>query len=824
MADAEIEKSGADPDKSITRWSDEIELYDREAETWLARGKKIVLRYKDERKDGKDSSGRKFNMLWSNTETMRPALFARNPKPDIQRRFKDADPIGRVASDVLERCASFFVETDHFHGHMRSTVMDFLLPGRGTMWVRYVPHMKPAEIPEAEGEVTDDVTEGDEDLPQPEVIDTEEVGLDFVHYTDFGHNICRTWDECWLVWRIVYLDRDELKRRFGDELGEEIPLDYVQKNLRNAKVEQTPAKASIYECWDKKLKEAIWLHKDVPEWLDKRTDPLELENFFPTPKPLLANMANDSLIPTPIYTEYQDQADELDRITARIASLTKAIKFAGVYDASAQGISRLLSEGIENKLIPVDQWAALAAKGGLAGVIAFLPIKEVADTVVALYQARDKVKQDLYEITGMADIIRGQSDPNETASAQQIKSNFASMRLSDLQQQVQFFAREIVRLVVDVIGGHFQMETIAEISGVRLLNAQEKQLQKANPQAFQQLIAQKFGQMSPDQLQQMIENPTWEEVEKLIRNATARTFRIDIETDSTIKSDQNQDKADRTEFLKAAGGFLQQAAQAGEQNPAMVPLLSQMLMFGVRAFPIGKELEGTFESTIQQLEKQAAQMVGKPKPNPEMEKVQGDLQVQQARVQSDEKLAMQQAQIKDQQAQRESELDQQRQLAKMQSEERLAQQKITSDANLKLRLAHIDAAAKIKVAQITAGIDNGDAAEAREASAEGLGDVPDHSALETPPAPPPEAPKPGEELPGKIGALIDHLSKPGPDLAGAIGKLADAHVATQQSINGLHKAISAPREIVRDAKTGKPTGMRVKADPADMGKKLEGAE
>src|SRR6185312_16279605 len=221
-AQTEAVTPGVDKSK-ISTWLSEVELYERESKNWRERGKKIVKRYKDERDDTKRTASQ-FNVLWSNTQTLLPALYARNPKPDIQRRFKDEDPIGRVASDVLERSSSYFCDTDHFASTIRQAVMDYLLPGRGTVWVRYVPHMKPAET-----QVTDDVAPGDQDEPQPEVIDYEEVLTDYVHCDDFGHNICRTWEEVWLVWRKVYLDRAELVNRFGKEIGNKVPLDYTQK-------------------------------------------------------------------------------------------------------------------------------------------------------------------------------------------------------------------------------------------------------------------------------------------------------------------------------------------------------------------------------------------------------------------------------------------------------------------------------------------------------------------------------------------------------------------------------------------------------------------
>ena len=145
----------------VARWVAEITLYDREAQVWLERGKRILRRYKDERSPiGGEDSRTRYNSLWAITETMKPALYSRNPKPDIQRRFKDADPIGRVTSDVLERSASFFCDTDGFGSSMRQCVADFLLPGRGSVWMRYVPHMQDIPNP-AYVEITDDVQKGD---------------------------------------------------------------------------------------------------------------------------------------------------------------------------------------------------------------------------------------------------------------------------------------------------------------------------------------------------------------------------------------------------------------------------------------------------------------------------------------------------------------------------------------------------------------------------------------------------------------------------------------------------------------------------------------
>ena len=759
--------------RKIAKWVAEITLYDREARSWYNKVKKIQRRYKDERSAAENSVAR-FNALWSNVQTLLPALYARNPKPDIQRRFKDADPVGRVASDVLERCVGYFVDTDHFAATVRQTVLDYLLGGRGTVWIRYVPHMRTVAL-----EVTDDSEENEEHegLPEPpEVIDYEEVLTDYVHADDFGHNICRTWEELYCVWRKVYMTRAEQVKRFGKEKGNLAPLDYKQKDSRDNTVDNGVGKSTIYELWDKERDCAVWFHKDIPEALDLRHDPLELDGFFPCPKPLYATLANDSLIPVPDYIEYQDQAVELDTLTGRIVSTIKSAKVAGAYDASAPALGRILSEGIENQLTPVDNWASLTEKGGLSGILAMLPIGEITAAIQAMYEAREQTKNDLYEITGIADIIRGQSEPEETLGAQQIKSNFATQRISDRQREVQRFVREIIRIMVDVICGHFQLDTIKTISGVRLLSEAEKLIYQPSlavnspagngapapastgpgtPGAQTGAIPLSTPAppplpkwTTPDQMENMLADPSWEDVNQLIRNNALRCFRIDIETDSTIKADEEAEKASRSEFVKALGELISQAEQA---PPDLLPFLVQVVQWYSRAFPVGKDLESAMNALVTKLEKQAQAAAGQPKPDPAMEKVKGeqmlaqskqqaDAQLQQAKMQADiqtnnakiqGELQLEHAKLQAKQAsdaseaqqaaitdQRENELEAAREKAKLEQEERIAMARIAAETDMRLRIAHIDAAAKIEVARITAKYDKGDEAEAREASGE----------------------------------------------------------------------------------------------------------
>jgi hypothetical protein len=640
-------------DSPVAKWSYEIDQYDRRMQVWHKRGKKIIKRYADERSGVSEERSNRYNALWSNVQTMLPAMYSRLPKPDIQRRFRDSDDVGRVSSDVLQRVSQFNLQSTGAHDALRHAVLDHLLPGRGQVWMRYCPTIE-----------EDNIT-------------WEEVKTDYVHWQDFGHTQARTWSEVCAVWRKTFLTREELIARFGEEIGTAVPLNWDPSKdalKQNDPTDDKNKKAIVYEIWDKTSKEVIWISKEYPKELDKRADPLHLSGFFPCPKPLYATLTNEDLTPIPDFAIYQDQAMQLDEMTSRIASMTKSVKVVGAYDSNAQGIQRMLNEGTENTLIPVDSWAMFAEKGGLKGVIDWLPINDVVQAINTLYECREHVKKDMYEITGLSDLMRGDSQAEETATAQGIKASFVSMRFQERRQHVEEFVRSTLQIVVEIIAEHFQPETLKRISGLQLFSSDEEK------QQFQQMM--QMGQpmppsMNEEDLDQMMNDPTWQAVMKMLHDNSARTFRIDVETDSIIRNDENQERTDRAAFLQTVSGFMKEAVPAAQNNPQLAPLLCQMLLFTARSFNAGRQLESDIEVYVDKLRKQA-QQPQQPKPNPEMMKIQGQQQIEQAKIQGLQQMAQINAQLDQQKQQAELQakiqLDAAQKQHEMQIEEFRAQQ------------------------------------------------------------------------------------------------------------------------------------------------------
>lgn len=597
--------------KGLKSWLDDVAQYEREFKKWEGRGDKIIRRYRDEFRDGRQSyQEARFNILWSNVQTLCAATYARVPKPDVSRRFRDNDPVGRVASLILERALDFHIgHYSDYRSALRNVVMDRFLPGRGTIWVRYEPHFKDPK--DADGvEITEDAESPADEL------DYECAAVDYVHWKDFGHNVARTWEEVNRVWRKVYMTKDMVQRRFGKEVAKMLAYDSSaqdQSQDKHYRSDEPRDKACVFEGWDKLERKAVWFSKNVKDFIDERPDPLGLEDFFPCPRPLFATITNESLVPLPDYTLYQDQANELDILCDRIDGLVKALQVKGVYDASlGVEIARIFSEGENNTLLPVKDWARFAEKNGLEGSIDLVDILPIAQALEQAYKAFEEIKGQIYEITGISDIIRGETEASETATAQEIKGQYASLRLKTSQEDVARFATDILQIMAQVMCKKFEAKTILTQSAANQLSQEDQQLV---PQAMQLLMGDRF--MNPDAEEGA--NPL-------------RQFRVEVSADTLVYIDEQQEKEAAVEFLTATGTFITQMGEVLAQTPAeakgpVTRLLMEMLKYGVTRYKVGKTIEGTFDETAEQLVKLASMAAQQPQPpSPEMVKAQAEQQ------------------------------------------------------------------------------------------------------------------------------------------------------------------------------------------------------
>lgn len=619
----DIDKAAKDEAALAKRWIAEIQAAEKAQAKWVERGKKIEKLYADDR-DTRSDRSRKFNILWSNVETLRPAVYMQTPVCRAVRRYRDKDPEARFGALLIERSVETSCELYDFDHTMDQAVRDRLVVGRGQAWVFYQPNI---------------VGEG-----QDAALAYEDVQADYVPWPDFLHSVSRTWGEVWWVGRWFYKSRAELKdwmeeRGLSPAKASQVAMDVSPEGDKTDEgLKDERARARILEVWNKRDGEVLYVApgSGVKAILGRVPPPVRFRDFFPCPRPMLATTTARSLIPTPDYALYQDQAEELNRLSDRIGVLQKSLKLVGYYNSANADLANILEAG-DGRMIPVENWAMFKEGGGGEGQVGWFPVEIVAKVLKGLYEMREQAKQTLYEVSGIGDILRGATDPDETATAQGIKAKWGSLRVRRIQKDVQRFAADIMRLKAEVITEQFEFANVAAMAGVddELLRQfvpeappppvppEVQQAAQQNP-AIQQQLVQAQQQAQAKAAQEFLAK-----VERLLKDDTARNFRIEVETDSTLEPDQAEEKQTAVEFASTLSAFLQHAAPAMMSGgPETAKMLGEVLLFVVRRFGNNvDQLEKSIERMVE-----AASQPKPPQPDPEMIKAEAKVKETEAKI------------------------------------------------------------------------------------------------------------------------------------------------------------------------------------------------
>jgi hypothetical protein len=614
-------------------WHDELNAAHKRENTWAKRADKVVARYRDER-EREENGERRTNILWSNTEILKAVLFQTVGSPDVRRRFpkkgKD-EKSARTSALVLERGLSYCGDEYDVDSQVECAVEDHLLAGRGQVWIVY------------DAVVDEKPSPDDEDVSEAVGISDQSVRIEHVYWKDYRTSSGRKENDIWWKARRHQYSKSELKKYFPEH-ADEIPLDAEMPEFsRDKEMDESFKRASVWEIWDKNKKERLYIADGYPTILKREDDPYALKEFFPCPPALYGVKTTSSLVPIPEYTLYQDQCEELDAITTRLNRLIDALKRRGVYDASMEGPDNQLSQlayAGDNEFLPYKGMAVLMEKGGLSGVFQTEDLTPIINVVQQLYQQRSMLIQTIYEVTGISDVIRGSSDPNETATAQRIKGQFGSLRVTTRQTRVQKFIRDAYRLKAEIIAEHFTREKLSEMTGIDMplqMEIDQAKQQLAAIEQQKQIAAQAQQQppqpgQPPQQAPAMPQLPpelieefemtakavSWEDISSILRSDKRRGYMVDIETDDTARMDEDAEKERRIEFMNTMQPVIQNALLLSQQSPELVPLAKETVLFTLKGFKVGRQLEETFEDAFDQL---ASRQKPSEQPNPEVEKL-----------------------------------------------------------------------------------------------------------------------------------------------------------------------------------------------------------
>jgi len=624
------------------RWMTELTAAEKETDKWRRKARKIVKEFRAERMEvsGVDPSmERRYNLFSANINILSTALLNQTPQATVNREFKDPqDDIGRIACYIMERAITSHNNRNYSsYNILKQVTQDMLVPGLGLSW-----HTYEAEIERKKEEPTDEQLAVD---PQAEAMEYDEVVSEkiideYVYWEDLLWSPARTYEEIRWIARKTYMTRDELVKRWGKKKGKDIPLDYTPKknDVRVETQNNVFQQAIIYEIWDKSSESVIWMSKHQDTIIEEKADFLELDDFFPCPRFLVSTVSNGQYIPIPDYHYAADQYRELNEINTRISLLVKATRVAGVYDKSAGQVQALLNNAAENTLVPVDQWAAFAEKGGIKGAIDWVPLDQIVATLEQLLKNREDVKGQVYEITGMSDIIRGQSKASETLGAQKIKTQYASMRIQDRQKNVVEYSSSVFDLQAQLMRKHMDINEIAKLAQVDFMNE--------DPQALQQAL-------------QLIKTPEF-------------VLRARVESDTLSDIDFQAEKQDRMEYMMTITNYLKETVPMIQNDALLGPFLMQLLQFSLAGFKIGKKFEGELDRTFNQIQ-QKLQNPQPPQPTPEQQKVQGQLQIMQQKAQVDAQQGQQKIQLAAAEGQQKLQFKQQEHQVSMQGKVQQAQ-------------------------------------------------------------------------------------------------------------------------------------------------------
>lgn len=583
--DTQTHEREEDPNRELvelqSKWIERLDAAEKASADFFEEAKRALkwLRIdKDSRK--RRAGGEKLNVAFANYEVLRSTVYSRPPQIVVQPRFGGGPARDQLTavSAVMERATGSEIERQDLHSSLKMARDELLKVGRGVLWVRYKADLQEQGAPDQEM--------APEAAPPAIKIKTgERIEFDVVTWRNFLHGPAKRWREVPWISRTEDMSRDEIKERFSldksaqDALG----LEFGEPDDRKAGAPKTTDDQTcrVHEVWCKKSGKVYFVARGASRLIEPPSPPLiDVQGFFPCPEPAMSVTQDGEIRPIPDVIMIEDQLVSIDRLTARITALENALKVRGFYPKGATDTTAAdaVEEAIRSNdnrqvLIPVP---AFAAGNGAKLDVVWLPLDVVVQAITALRQQRQEAIELVYQITGISDVMRGASEASETLGAQQIKDRWGGVRVRDKQEEMRRLARDACRIAAEIICELFDPETIA----------------KASVYGFDPAMM------------------------SILRDDRARSLTIDIETDSTIQADEQEEKQRATEFVTATGSILMQGVQIAQAAPELVPLIGATLKFVASKHRAGREMESEIEKAVTALTARTSAPPEPPKEDP----------------------------------------------------------------------------------------------------------------------------------------------------------------------------------------------------------------
>jgi len=573
----QTEYNAADLETLGQKWLERIRLSEDREKEWADSAKEAERAFLAGQ-DGDKKSAPEFNIVHSNVETIVPAVYNSAGKPDIRPRHNNKDPIAKAVSDILERAILTMVDDSRMVAEVEASAQDVFLVGRGVVRVKFDADVtdQPVMDPMTGMPAVDPMT-GEPAMQQ--VVTGEQVKYEVISWRDFRMGEATRWDEVpWVAFKHC------LTQEAIDDMEDEA-LGALQPKPENTVKEND---ASVWEIWCRESGKVYFIVGETQKVISVKDDPLALSGFFPCAAPVQPITATGKMTPVCPYEVYKALAEELDQITVRIRKLTDVLKAKGAI-AGDTGDLQSLADADDGEIVPLAEMENIMAQGGLEKAIMWWPIDRIIQVIRELNAQREETKQAIYEITGISDIIRGQSAASETLGAQQIKTQWGSLRIKKMQRLIERQVRELFILTAEIISSKFSPETLQKLAGMEI----------------------------PPEAMQLLQAPL-------------DHYRIDVESDSTVRADLETGRREMAEFLSGTAQFFSAMAPIVQQAPQAAGPVIEMYSSFARQFNLGRQAEDALEQFAQIAQEAAAN----PPPNPEAEAAQAEAQAKQAELQA----------------------------------------------------------------------------------------------------------------------------------------------------------------------------------------------
>ena len=556
MSNQELMISSLSEKEQVKQWLNKIDRAERVYEPYhdLIEQTRNVYKSSQNNESGVSYTANAYNIFWSGIETQKPFLYFKRPYPYVERVNKLSTVTEQVACKILERALEWNLNHFDFDSVIKYARNDYLISGCGLLFESFEPEFQTVTLSGDSSEETADVVDREAVVtrywdPSDFIADTDHVGV---------------WEDVMWIARKMYLTSTEFQEKFGEEA-----LDKCHFPVQDFAYEKS---LCVYEIWDKKNKMIHYVSPQCPDsFIKSETDTLRLTGFFPCPKPLFATLTNNSLIPVPDYEMIRRMLDELNGITERMRLTMQAVKVSGVYDGAYHRLSDIFEKDVT--LVSLADFDRLKANGGIRGVIDFIPIEQYITALEQLARRREDIVQRIFEITGVSDIMRGNSNAVETATAVEKKTNFGTLRNQERQNDMQRFICDLYRLKAEMICVYCSEETL-----MSFVNPSEGY--------SDEVIRQAVRLLKEDRLRDMI---------------------FHVETSGILNPQRESSLT--MQGVETIMRLVKEAVPLVSQQPLLLPLFRHLIQAVVGQMPHARTFESVLDQTFAQIKEDLAKPI-----------------------------------------------------------------------------------------------------------------------------------------------------------------------------------------------------------------------